>query len=189
MWKSTLCPWRAQWCLWEVVFQVGFSSQLCIFLSKPVLPVHHSLPLAAGSSTTPGYRAVDFRWPSFSLHSGTLKLKIMVLNESTLALMYLGPMLGIVKFFVEQFLCQLCYIHLQSLCFIPEGQRFVLTKMTFFFKVIFKLKIKVLQVFVLLFPYWTSPPKKYFANQVFYVFHFFSVYIYVLNFYLFIYLF
>lgn len=44
-----------------------FLSQPCTYLSKAVPPAHGSLPFTAGSCTTPGNRAVDFRWPSKQL--------------------------------------------------------------------------------------------------------------------------
>lgn len=58
--ESTFCPWNEKWCyLWEVLFQVGFSSQPCTFFSKTVLPVHRSLPLL--QAALPGSRDVDLR--------------------------------------------------------------------------------------------------------------------------------
>lgn len=107
--RSTFCSWSEKWWrLWEVVFQGGFLSQSSIYLSKavPAAP-HGSLPFTAGSCTVPGSRAVDFRWPSKQLGVRQFEGRGNDLRERALALMHLGPVLSIVKFFVKHFLCQL----------------------------------------------------------------------------------
>lgn len=116
--------------------------------------------LTAGSSKTPGSRDVDLRWPSFSLDWGSLKVKTIVLNKSVLVLMWLGPVLGSVKFFLWALLLSALLDSFQSsLCFISEDKHFI-------FKTHFCKYINNLQFFVLLFPYWTRPTKNVFQIKL-----------------------
>lgn len=110
----------------RVLFQGGFLLQSCTYLSKALPAARGSLPFTAGSCTAPGNRAADFRWPSQQHGLRQFEGRHNDLRERALALMCLGPLLSMVKFFVKHLLCQLCWSHTQSSsCLIPESQCFL----------------------------------------------------------------